>query len=132
MLEYIERSTDFQHSDIKSYFRKIVKHLVKIHTNELSKYNFSFLDEIIMDKGNKKNKIQFKDKKENVNINTEVLVHGDYWPGNILCYDNIISGIIDWEDAGIEDPLLDVSNARLELLRAFDIGTMNYFTDYYN
>lgn len=32
--------------------------------------------------------------------NSEVLVHGDFWPGNILWSENQINGVIDWEDAG--------------------------------
>ncbi len=43
------------------------------------------------------------------------LLHGDFWPGNIVWQDRTIAGVIDWEDAAIGDPVADLANARLEL-----------------
>lgn len=61
----------------------------------------------------------------------EGLVHGDVWPGNLLWHQRTLAAVIDWEDAGIGDPLLDVSNARLELLFFFGKDAMNALTDAY-
>ncbi|WP_439816943.1 phosphotransferase family protein [Zavarzinia sp. CC-PAN008] len=36
------------------------------------------------------------------------LFHGDYQPGNILYRDGVLTGVIDWELAGIGSQLLDV------------------------
>jgi aminoglycoside phosphotransferase (APT) family kinase protein len=47
------------------------------------------------------------------------LVHGDFWPGNVLWLDGNFSGVIDWEDAGIEDPMYDVAISRLDLTLIF-------------
>ena len=43
------------------------------------------------------------------------LLHGDYWPGNVLWRDGQLVAVIDWEDAGLGDPLTDVACARVEL-----------------
>ncbi len=43
------------------------------------------------------------------------LLHGDFWPGNILWQDEQITGILDWEDAACGDPLSDVACTALEL-----------------
>ena len=43
------------------------------------------------------------------------LLHGDFWPGNIIWRDGAIAGAIDWEDAAIGDPVAELANARLEL-----------------
>ncbi len=51
--------------------------------------------------------------------NPDALLHGDIWNGNILWQDDHISGIIDWEDAWIGDPLLDVAGVRLDLACEF-------------
>lgn len=59
------------------------------------------------------------------------LLHGDYWPGNVLWSDRKLVGIIDWEDAGLGDPLADVGNARLEILWAFGHAAMERFTRHY-
>lgn len=44
-----------------------------------------------------------------------MLLHGDYWPRNIVWRDEAVVGILDWEDAAIGDPLSDVACACLEL-----------------
>jgi aminoglycoside phosphotransferase (APT) family kinase protein len=60
-----------------------------------------------------------------------VLLHGDYWPGNILWRDGQLVAIIDWEDAKVGDPLADLGYTRLEILWAFGIDAMHQFTDHY-
>ena len=47
------------------------------------------------------------------------LLHGDYWPANIVWRDGRIAAVIDWEDAAIGDPLSDVACAQLELRYIF-------------
>jgi aminoglycoside phosphotransferase (APT) family kinase protein len=60
-----------------------------------------------------------------------VVLHGDFWPGNVLWHGGRVSAVIDWEDAAVGDALSDVGNARLELLffmgrRAMDAFTREY------
>ena len=43
------------------------------------------------------------------------LLHGDYWPGNVLWREGKIVALLDWEDAALGDPLSDVTCGRLEL-----------------
>ena len=45
-----------------------------------------------------------------------VLLHGDYWPGNVIWQDGRLVAVIDWEDACLGDPLADLATARVELL----------------
>jgi aminoglycoside phosphotransferase (APT) family kinase protein len=63
--------------------------------------------------------------------NEPVLLHGDFWPGNILWRNGRIVAVIDWEDAAIGDPLADLANSRLEILWAFGINAMQSFTRQY-
>ena len=63
--------------------------------------------------------------------NQPVLLHGDYWPGNLLWRDGKIAAIIDWEDAAIGDPLSDLANCRMELLFANGVVAMDAFTRRY-
>ncbi len=63
--------------------------------------------------------------------NRLTLLHGDFWPGNTLWLDGRLSGIIDWEDAGIGDPLADLANTRLELLLFFGQDALDRFTSHY-
>jgi len=64
-------------------------------------------------------------------LNDEVLLHGDFWPGNVLWQDGRIAAVIDWEDVRWGDPLADVGNARLEILWAFGPEAMRCFTKAY-
>lgn len=43
------------------------------------------------------------------------LLHGDYWPGNVLWLHGEVVALLDWEDAALGDPLSDVACCRLEL-----------------
>ncbi len=59
------------------------------------------------------------------------LLHGDYWPGNLLWNGSDLVGVVDWEEACIGDPLVDVAIARLDLLWAFGLEAMRAFTRRY-
>ncbi|HBZ82264.1 MULTISPECIES: phosphotransferase family protein [Brevibacillus] len=63
--------------------------------------------------------------------NRDVLLHGDFWPGNTMWLDGRLTAVLDWEDAAVGDPLADVGNARLELLWAFGSEAMDTFTAFY-
>ncbi len=68
--------------------------------------------------------------------NPSVLLHGDFWPGNLLWQAGRLVGVIDWEDAALGDPLADVANTRLELLWALGgatpgVALMEEFTRQY-
>jgi aminoglycoside phosphotransferase (APT) family kinase protein len=60
-----------------------------------------------------------------------VLLHGDFWAGNLLWRDATIVAVIDWEEAATGDPLTDVATTRLDLLWAFGPEAMTAFTDHY-
>jgi aminoglycoside phosphotransferase (APT) family kinase protein len=64
-------------------------------------------------------------------VNRPVVLHGDYWPGNVLWRDGAIVGIIDWEDALFGDPLADLAITRLELSWFFGPDASRALTDQY-
>jgi len=43
------------------------------------------------------------------------LVHVDYWPGNILWDGDQISAVVDWEEAALGDPAIDVAYCRMDM-----------------
>lgn len=63
--------------------------------------------------------------------NRLVLLHGDYWPGNVLWRDGRLAAVIDWEDAGRGDPLVDLGNSRLEMAWILGLGAMESFSQHY-
>jgi aminoglycoside phosphotransferase (APT) family kinase protein len=60
-----------------------------------------------------------------------VVLHGDYWPGNVLWQDGRLAAVIDWEDASLGDPLADLATARVELLCRYGDAAMERFTTRY-
>jgi aminoglycoside phosphotransferase (APT) family kinase protein len=62
---------------------------------------------------------------------TARLLHGDYWPGNVMWRNGNLIAVLDWEDAAVGDPLTDVACARVELCCARDETTAERFTEIY-
>lgn len=63
--------------------------------------------------------------------NRPVVLHGDYWPGNVLWREGRLRAVIDWEDASLGDPLADLATARLELRCRYGVDAMDRFTARY-
>jgi len=59
------------------------------------------------------------------------LLHGDFWPGNVLWRNGELAAVLDWEDAVLGDPLSDLACARVELARMTDDATAERFTRAY-
>lgn len=45
-----------------------------------------------------------------------VLVHVDYWSGNVLWDGDNISAVVDWEEAAYGDPAIDVAYCRMDMI----------------
>ena len=61
-----------------------------------------------------------------------VLLHGDFWQGNILWTKDEISGVLDWEYAAIGDPVSDLAVASLELKYDYGKRGVDRFLDLYS
>ncbi len=59
------------------------------------------------------------------------LLHGDYWPGNVLWQENRLAVVVDWEDAMVGDPLADLAIARSNLVWSHGPGPCRAFTSRY-
>lgn len=63
--------------------------------------------------------------------NPPAIVHGDFWPGNVLWRDDRLVAVVDWEDVAFADPLADLATARVELYCAFGRQAAESFTRAY-
>ena len=59
------------------------------------------------------------------------LLHGDFWPGNLLWRGEELVAVIDWEDAALGDPLADFATTRLDVLWLFGEAAMQTFSTHY-
>jgi len=48
-------------------------------------------------------------------VEQRVLVHGDYWPGNLLWVRGRLTGVVDWEQPRLGDLVKDVATCRGDL-----------------
>jgi aminoglycoside phosphotransferase (APT) family kinase protein len=146
VIEYIEGRPEFAPADVPDLILQLATHLSRIHNLDCSKLDLSFLP-----KQAKRYAEKFRERPAKLDQsidegrirdileaawplpqrNTSVLLHGDFWPGNLLWRDGQLVGVIDWEDAELGDPLADVANTRLEILWAFGIDAMHRFTHHY-
>lgn len=62
---------------------------------------------------------------------TDVLLHGDYWPGNVLWHRNELAAVIDWEDAALGSALSDLACSRVELMVSYGEVAVELFTREY-
>ena len=146
VVEYIEGETEFSPSSLPDLLLQLATLLSRIHKVDWSNVDLSFLPSqsarfeesigtrpAILDESLDEERI--RDALESVGPlpqqNESVLLHGDFWPGNILWRNGQIVGVVDWEDAGTGDPLADLANSRLEILWAFGIDAMDSLTHQY-
>lgn len=59
------------------------------------------------------------------------LVHGDYWPGNLLWQRHRLVGIVDWEQPRLGDPTKDVATARGDISVLFGLAAADEFAQRY-
>lgn len=146
VIEYIEGGTEFAPSSLAGFIRQLAAHLVKIHSIDGRNPDLGFLPDQNQKYSERSREWSTKlqatfDESQVWHVleqtwplpqpNPSVLLHGDFWPGNILWREDRIVAIVDWEDAAIGDPLADVANARLEILWAFGLDAMHSFTRHY-
>jgi aminoglycoside phosphotransferase (APT) family kinase protein len=144
--EYIEGKPEFAPSNLPGLLLQLATQLSRIHKVDCSHLDLSFLPNIEQRYAEKlrERPAQVDESFDEGHIrealeaawpipqrNTSVLLHGDFWPGNILWRDGQLVAVLDWEDAALGDPLADLANSRLEILWAFGIDAMQSFTQQY-
>lgn len=140
-IEFVDGETDFAPNDLGAYLDQMAVQLARIH-HVMDSPALAFLPR--QDKGygdppasldESLSEGRIRDALTSAHpipqVNPSTLLHGDYWPGNILWQAGRLAAVIDWEDARVGDPLSDLGNARLELLWWFGPDAMEAFTHRY-
>ncbi|MEZ5277355.1 MAG: phosphotransferase [Opitutaceae bacterium] len=146
VIDYIKGRPEFEPGDMAQYLRQYTRQLADIHHFDLTNKELVLLEAPAIDIDPRADdRIAAAEKIYRVDCiyaaltdhagrtsgNDEMLLHGDYWPGNTLWRDGSLVAVIDWEEATRGDPLHDLSIARLDLWFAFGRGAAQAFTEYY-
>ncbi|WP_375088485.1 phosphotransferase family protein [Peribacillus sp. RS7] len=146
LIEFIEGKPEFTPSNLNDHILQIAINLAKIHRVDCANLSLSFLpklensyvemlnkERVIKDEGLNLSLIRdvLKSFMPLSSMNKEVILHGDYWPGNILWKEDKLVSIIDWEDSGLGDPLADLANSQLEISFHYGMEAMNNFSNQY-
>jgi aminoglycoside phosphotransferase (APT) family kinase protein len=65
------------------------------------------------------------------NNERRAVLHGDYWPGNLLWSRQRLVGIVDWEQPRLGDPTKDVATCRGDLSILFGLEAADAFLQAY-
>jgi len=146
VLGYVEGAPRFDPPDVDATVRHLAAQLAQIHRLDIATLDLSFLPrqaQVVSARlrarpaalDDAMNEGLIRDTLESVwplpTINPPALLHGDFWPGNVLWHDDRIAALIDWEDAALGDPLADLANIRLEMLWACGDDAMRQVTHEY-
>jgi len=146
VIEYIEGEPEFAPIQAADFTVQLATHLAKIHGADWSHIDVSFLPkqpsgfadtfgsppsavDTSLDEGRIRDVLQAAWPLSQ--RNPSVLLHGDFWPGNLLWRDGALVAAIDWEDARLGDPLTDVAISRLDILWIFGADAMHSFSEHY-
>lgn len=142
VLEYIEGTVDFAPRDSSSLLRQMAAQLARIHQVCIGA-DFDFLprlsDSLARSLAGQPEQLDLALDEPYLRSvlrelwpwpsNRDRLLHGDYWPGNLLWRDQRLAAVIDWEESTLGDPLADVATTRLDLWWAFGESAMHAFTE---
>ncbi len=145
VVEYIEGRTEFAPADLSAYISQLASYLARLHRIDCSRLDLPFLprQEERYGKKLRERPARLDESLDEGRIretlavwppvqhNPTAILHGDFWPGNVLWREGELAAVVDWEDAAMGDPLADLGNSRLEILWAFGIDAMLDFTRRY-
>jgi aminoglycoside phosphotransferase (APT) family kinase protein len=143
-VEYLPGAPDFAPADPDAYLAQLAGCLASIHAVDVARFDLAFLPSVVdrlaqalaqppevLDDSLSEGDLRAALASAAVPADPGALLHGDFWPGNVLWQAGRLVGVIDWEDAMLGDPLADAANARLEVLWALGAEAMEAFTQHY-
>ena len=137
---YIPGSPRSAADDRRGFCRTLAKILTEIHAVDLARCDLSYLprqaDRLAeyldaTEPADERIRKAMRRAAHRIKPNHCALLHGDYWLGNLLWQGDKLSGVIDWEDAMLGDPLADLGKSRLEMLWALGEQAMAEYSAHY-
>ncbi|MFT5193940.1 MAG: aminoglycoside phosphotransferase (APT) family kinase protein [Cellvibrionaceae bacterium] len=138
ILTYISGETRYRFSNKVQAGEKIGAQLARIHAIKTTGFDLSFLptdSTHLPESSGHPAERPILDILEPLwplpQTDSPVLLHGDFWPGNMLWQDADLVGVIDWEDAKVGNRLQDLAISRFDTLFIFGRQAMQALTESY-
>ena len=146
VIEYIEGKPEFAPVNVTDYTCQLATHLAKIHQVDGAQPELAFLPQQGKDFVETSDRLStaadqalavdyiraiLRAHWPTTHWNAPALLHGDFWPGNVLWQDEQLVAVIDWEDAKVGEPLTDFAISRLDILCLLGVDAMQAFSQHY-
>lgn len=146
VLEYVEGAPDYAPADPVAYARQVATQLARLHFRVNHQLDLAALPQQAprLDAKIAARPATLDDTLQEGRIRDALeaawplpatvaptLLHGDFWPGNLLWRAGELVAVIDWEDAELGDPLADFAITRLDMLWIMGRAAMDAFTATY-
>lgn len=142
VMEWIEGEPQYAPADRIDFARQAAEHLARIHNAVSAREDLAFLPAATENcaenpgRTSQTSRDAFRTGQISAALpvtrrNDRVLLHGDFWPGNLLWREGRLVAVVDWEDACLGDPLIDLSISRLDMLWIMGLEAMRVFTAHY-
>jgi aminoglycoside phosphotransferase (APT) family kinase protein len=146
LMEYIDGERVHEPADLPCYLRQLAAALAAVHDCRIARADVPFLANVtdvvlnelstrpyapdhVMPETGIRNALLANWPPSTAS--EPVVLHGDYWPGNVLWRDGRLAGVIDWEEAAFGDAMADLANIRLEIVWHFGTAAMEMLTEEY-
>ena len=146
VLDYLPGEMRFTPHDLNHHLQQMATQLAHIHQFDAAQHDLSFLPEVganCLELGRERpfpnplfpREPEIRQRlaayKLPLSPNKPTLLHGDFWPGNCLWQGGELTAVIDWEDACLGDPLIDLAQSRSEISWIFGPEAVEIFTVHY-
>jgi aminoglycoside phosphotransferase (APT) family kinase protein len=112
-------SANITPSDSENVARQLGRVLARLHSTSPSRY--AALPDVLEREGAGPGSLHgpaaeaVSEHWERIALAPRVLTHHDFWSGNVLWKDDVVSGVVDWSGGGAAPAGLDVGWCRLDL-----------------
>lgn len=138
VMEFVEGQPTFAPANLASFVRQAAAALAAIHRVDPADLTFLPRHDVVPKLAERPEageiarlRAALREAWPRYNPNRVALTHGDFWPGNLLWREETLVAVVDWEDAALGDPLVDVAITRLDMRLIFGEDAMHGFTEHY-